>query len=39
VSVPVNWDYQIPYGILYSSNAPDDVLRFIDTVKKAKNNL
>lgn len=38
VSVPVNWDYQIPYGILYSSNAPDDVLRFIDTVKKAKNN-
>jgi DNA-binding transcriptional LysR family regulator len=35
VSVPVNWDYQIPYGILYSSNAPDDVLRFIDTVKKA----
>lgn len=30
VTIPVNWDYSIPYGILYSLNAPDDVKRFID---------
>lgn len=34
VSIPVNWDYSIPYGILYSLDAPDDVLRFIEEVKK-----
>lgn len=34
VSIPVNWDYDIPYGILYSLNPPEDVLRFAETVKK-----
>ena len=34
VSIPVNWDYSNPYGILYSLDAPDDVLRFIEEVKK-----
>lgn len=34
VSIPVNWDYSIPYGILYSLDAPDDVLRFIAEVKR-----
>lgn len=29
VSIPVNWDYSIPYGLLYSLNAPDDVLKFV----------
>lgn len=33
VSIPVNWDYAIPYGLLYSINADDDVLKFVDTVK------
>lgn len=33
VSIPVNWDYKIPYGLLYSNNAPDDVLKFVETVK------
>ena len=28
VSIPVNWDYIIPYGLLYSLNAPEDVLQF-----------
>lgn len=32
VSIPVNWDYSIPYGLLYSLNAPDDVLQFVKTV-------
>lgn len=35
VSVPVNWDYSIPYGLLYSLNAPEDVLRFVNVVKEA----
>jgi DNA-binding transcriptional LysR family regulator len=34
VSIPVNWDYSIPYGLLYSLNAPDDVLKFVDAVAK-----
>lgn len=34
VSIPVNWDYSIPYGLLYSLHAPEDVLRF---VKAAEN--
>lgn len=32
ISIPVNWDYSIPYGLLYSFDAPEDVLRFVDTV-------
>lgn len=34
VSIPVNWDYSIPYGLLYALDAPEDVLRFVNTVKK-----
>lgn len=37
ITIPVNWEYSIPYGILYSLNAPEDVLRFIETVKNGKN--
>lgn len=33
VSIPVNWDYSIPYGLLYSLNAPEDVLQFVKTVE------
>lgn len=29
VSIPVNWEYSIPYGLLYSFDAPDDVLQFV----------
>lgn len=34
ISIPVNWDYSIPYGLLYSLDAPEDVLRFVEAVKK-----
>ncbi len=34
VSIPVHWDYSIPYGILYGLDAPEDVLRFVRTVEK-----
>lgn len=36
VSIPVNWNYSIPYGLLYSLNAPEDVLRFVDTVRASR---
>ena len=32
VSILVCWDYSIPYGLLYSSDAPDDVRRFVGAV-------
>lgn len=31
VSIPVDWDYDIPYGLLYSNDAPEDVKRFVET--------
>lgn len=33
VSIPVNWDYSIPYGLLYSLDASEDVHRFAEMVK------
>lgn len=33
ISIPVNWDYSIPYGLLYSLDAPQDVLRFVDRAR------
>lgn len=35
VSIPVNWEYRIPYGLLYSLNAPEPVLKFVEAVKKS----
>lgn len=37
VSVPVNWDYQIPYGLLYSLNPLEDVQRLVELAEKAQN--
>lgn len=34
VSIPVNWDYSIPYGLMYSLDAPDDVRRFVEEAAK-----
>ena len=34
VSIPVNWQYSIPYGLLYSREAPEDVRRFVNAVEK-----
>ncbi len=36
VSIPVNWRYDIPYGLLYALNPPQDVLNFIEEAKKLK---
>ena len=37
VTIPVKWDYEIPYGLLYSNDAPEDVLRFVDMIKELNN--
>lgn len=34
VSIPVNWDYSIPYGLLYSLDADEDVIKLVDKVKE-----
>lgn len=34
VTIPVNWDYSIPYGLMYALDPPEDVLRFVKTVEK-----
>lgn len=34
VTIPVEWDFTIPYGILYAKNPPEDVKRLIETVQK-----
>lgn len=34
VSIPVDWDYSIPYGLLYSLDAPEDVHRFAEAVRR-----
>ena len=34
VTIPVDWDYRIPYGLLYAPDPPEDVLQFVEAVKK-----
>ena len=33
VTLPVDWDYVIPYGLLYARDAPEDVLRFLSLIR------
>lgn len=34
VSIPVRWDYSIPYGLLYSLHADSDVLKLVEKTKE-----
>ena len=34
VTIPVNWDYEIPYGLLYALDPPQDVQRFVEVLNK-----
>lgn len=34
VSVPVRWNYSIPYGLLYGFNAENDVLELVERTKE-----
>ena len=36
VTLPVDWDHPISYGILYAKEPDADVTHFIETVKKAQ---
>lgn len=34
ITIPVNWDYSISYGLLYSFDAPEDVLKFVKSAER-----
>ena len=34
-TIPVNWDYEMPYGIIYEKKPSDTVKTFIDVISKA----
>lgn len=34
VTIPANWDCTIPYGILYPLNPSDDIIRFLEAIRK-----
>ncbi|MBP3489341.1 MAG: LysR family transcriptional regulator [Roseburia sp.] len=34
VSIPVRWDYSIPYGLLYALHPPEDVQKFVEAVRR-----
>lgn len=38
VSINVRWDYSIPYGLLYSLEPDEDVLKFVEFAKKYATN-
>lgn len=35
VTLPVEWDHSIPYGILYSKNASNDILRLLSLINQS----
>ena len=35
VTLPVEWDYEIPYGIVYAKNPSQPVAEFIDVIQKS----
>lgn len=37
VTIPVNWEYSSPFGLLYAVNPPEDVQRFVDIIKNMDN--
>ena len=38
VTLPVKWEYKVPYGILYSKKPSDDVKRFMELIKECLSN-
>lgn len=35
VTIPIEWDYAVPYGIMYERNPSESVKTFIDTIQKS----
>lgn len=33
-TLPVSWDYRMPYGLIYAGNPPQGVLQFVEAVKE-----
>lgn len=33
ISIPVKWEYCLPYGLLYALNPTEDVMRFVNAIK------
>ncbi|MGI6012868.1 MAG: LysR family transcriptional regulator [Oscillospiraceae bacterium] len=33
VTIPVEWDYTIPYGLLYALSPPEDILQFLEAIR------
>ncbi len=33
VTLPVEWDHPIPYGLMYAKNAPESVLKFLSLIQ------
>ena len=33
-TIPVDWDYSVPYGVLYAKNAAKDVLKFLSVIQE-----
>lgn len=36
ITIPTDWGNTIPYGLLYASNPPEDILQFIAAIKEAQ---
>lgn len=36
ITIPVKWDYRIPYGLLYALNPPKDVIAFVEAIRQIK---
>ena len=36
ITIPVEWDYSIPYGLLYPLTPRKEVLRLIEAVKQER---
>lgn len=35
-NIPVNWEYRIPYGLMYALDPPENVERFVELVREQK---
>jgi hypothetical protein len=36
VTIPVEWDYEVPFGIVYANEPSKAVMAFIDAIDKAR---
>lgn len=36
VTIPVDWEYSVPYGLLYALEPPEDVLAVVEAIKTVK---